>query len=65
MTPDHFRYLIIHQKDAEPPEIFPFFTRADAELYYKAAAASWTGVLLVKILRDAGVPRDQQPHEEE
>lgn len=45
------RWLVIRIRDTDPPELFPFEDRPDAERFYEKASLQWSGVYLCQIVK--------------
>lgn len=45
------QWLVVRIKDTDPPELFPFADRWDAEQFYEMASIQWSGVYLCEIVK--------------
>jgi hypothetical protein len=44
-------WFVIRRQDAEPIEVYPFVTRAEAEEFYGRASEQWSETYLCRIVR--------------
>lgn len=54
----NIRYLVIWKRDADPPEVFPFESEAEADGFYDKAATNWTDVYLCEVKRGPRQDKD-------
>ena len=55
------RWLVIWTRDADPPEILMYEDEDEARAVYAHLTTQWSGVLLCRVERDAGLPQNEQP----
>lgn len=49
MSQHIYPWLVVRQRETEPPEVYPFGDEVDARLFYDQAAQQWTDTYLCAV----------------